>query len=508
MLRTVVAVVRAGGFGIALALIACGDDAAEPDLLDASAPSCAPGADGLLPLGCSMEPSAIPSLDSGGIVGAAEGGLVPPGNNLIDAGAMGQQSALLDGGAVTTDASAAPPPPRPVLGQVGPCVRSDTVSRVYNLCVWTSPQDLSRIHSLPEARFEVAAAVSLNGELHQGAELEIHGGSGRLWPKKSYRVRFREKPRPSYDYFGTGEDKVERLVLQAAWIDPTFVRNKIIFDTLTELGALAPRLGYARVYLNGQLNGLYQIIERIDEHYLERQSFSRMGNLYKAESAGADFRVHDNPLLGFSENTNEDGAADDLADLFRTLFQTPETYAAYQREIATRIDLNDFDLWNIVMSHALNLDTFIKNYYLYHDPSATDPKLGSIFRIIHWDADASFGIGWNTPRAPNPERAALWSQVDGELQDNDLARRMYAIPEYRAAYLARFDQLLRGPLSAAALWAKAEPLMTALEPDIRADATLWSRNRPLDEERAFLKQMVELRARVMTSAVAQARAQP
>lgn len=452
--------------------------------------------------------SGVDALDAGP---PSDGSLLPDGSPPRDGSAVDGQAG---------DATTAPPPdgagPLPDSSvpqgsaepvEVGPCVSAATAAPSYNLCVWTSEQDLARIHADPMARIEIPAAVSLNGRRYEGVEFEIHGGASRNWAKKSYRVRFVPKPRPVHDFFGTGLVRAERLVLQAAWIDPSFMRNKVIFDTLNEVGAMAPRLGFARLYINGRLNGLYQVIERVDEHFLDRQGFARSGNLYKAESEAADFRFGGDTLGGFQENTNEDGVAEDLEDLFRTIFETERTYEAYQREVATRIDLDDFHLWNIVMSHMLNVDTFIKNYYLYHDAAATEPARGSVFRIIHWDADSTLGMGWNTVRVANPEYAALWSQIDEDGRpDNELSQRLYAIPEYRAAYLARFDELLRGPLSAAALWAKAEPLLTALEADIRADYAQWGREWVFEEERDFLKQMMETRARVMAAAVAEARA--
>jgi len=464
-----------------LALFACDEGSREGGTMDAAAePACATGSTSCVPPAPPGEPldGSVPSIDGGEPLVSFDAGLLP-------------------------DVSSARPPPS--AAELGPCVAGASTSPAYELCIWTAPSELARIHADPEARLEIAARVSLDGRVYEGAELELHGGSGRRWPKKSYRVRFPDE-RPTFDFFGTGAEKTERVVLQAAWIDPTFIRNKLIFDTLNDIGAWAPRLGYARVYINGQLSGLYQVIERIDEHFLKRHGLDRDGNLYKAESEGADFRTHDRTLLGFDEVTNEDGRADDLDDLLRAVMDTEISYAAYQRELATRIALDDFVLWNIVMSHALNLDTFIKNYYLYHDPAATEPARGSVFRIIHWDADASYGIDWDKPRADQLERASLWSQPYDELPDNELARRMFSIPEYRSAYLARFEELLRGPLSPALLGPKADALLSALEPFIRTDLAQWQRASSFDEERAFLKQMIELRARVMTQAIATMRA--
>ena len=366
--------------------------------------------------------------------------------------------------------------------------------RAYTLCLWTREADLSRILRMPEARVEIDAAVGLAGKRYEGVELELHGGTSRGFEKKSYRLRFGSM-RPSFDFFGDGPEPLERLVLQAAWIDPSFLRNKLVFDVLRELGALAPRVGHARVFLNGEPLGLYQVIERIDENFLMEHGLSPEGNLYKAENHNANFAPRDDPLAGFRERTHEDSRAEDLAELFHVVNETSD--ARLEERVAEYLHLGDFALWNQVMSFMLNLDTFSKNYYLYHDPAASHPDAGAVFRIIHWDADASLGLWWTGERYDNPAQAQLYGER------NVLSRRLYGRSSDRP-YLEGLASLTAGPLAAAHLWARADALLSRLRPEIEADLAQWHPETSYEEERAFLKEMIFLREEVMSEAIMRA----
>lgn len=41
--------------------------------------------------------------------------------------------------------------------------------------------------------------------------------------------------------------QLDKLNFVAAWIDPSFMNNKIMADTILEIGGLAPRITFARV---------------------------------------------------------------------------------------------------------------------------------------------------------------------------------------------------------------------------------------------------------------------
>ncbi|MCA9600539.1 MAG: CotH kinase family protein [Polyangiales bacterium] len=385
-------------------------------------------------------------------------------------------------------------------GGADPCAEPNADAPVYSICVWVDEADLARIHASPKDSIEIPAAATIDGARYTDGEFELHGGSARSWPKKSYRFRF-DDDGADYDFFGDGAQVQHRIVLQAAWVDMTFVRAKLAFDLARQMDGLAPRVGYARLYINGELNGLYQVIERIDDDYFERVGLSPDGNVYKAESHDANWGVHSNPLAGFDEKTNEDGIATDLDELFSLGQSTELTEAAFKETLEPILDFEDVFVWHLVMTYALNLDTFTKNYYLYHDPDARKGEPGYQFRIVQWDADTTFGNWWTGERYDHPEEDWLYGSK------NLFAARLFKIPEYRRRYLEEFADLLTEDFDAESVKASAEALLERLEPEIRADLVRWERSGDFADERTYLLDTIDTRSDVMRAAVGAALAE-
>ena len=42
-------------------------------------------------------------------------------------------------------------------------------------------------------------------------------------------------------------EELSKLNFVASWVDPSFMNNKIMADTILEIGGLAPRIAYAKV---------------------------------------------------------------------------------------------------------------------------------------------------------------------------------------------------------------------------------------------------------------------
>ncbi|MCA9581478.1 MAG: CotH kinase family protein [Myxococcales bacterium] len=391
-----------------------------------------------------------------------------------------------------------PPSPPIDVPTTDPCAERIDPEGIASLCVWVAEEDLGRLYEDPDARIEVGASITLDGELFEDGEFELHGGAARSWPKKSYRVRFDDDKAP-YDFFGDGTERHRRLVLQASWIDPTFVRAKTACDLVRELGGLAPRFNFTRLFINGELHGLYVVIERIDDVYLERQGFSATGNLYKAESHDANWAVRTNPLAGFDEKTDEDGKAEDLAALFEAISSAPESKEGVENAVAPLLEIEDFLLWNLVMSYALNLDTFTKNYYLYHDPMAAPGSPGAKFRIIQWDADTTFGLWWTGARYEDPSKATLFGEK------NRFAQKLFAIVDYYGPYLERFEERLGSELEPKAMMGRVGSDLDRIREATREDMALWERDLVPEDEEAFLMEMLEVRYSATLSAIAAAK---
>lgn len=367
-------------------------------------------------------------------------------------------------------------------------------SELPHLAISVDPAALQRILEQPKERIEVDSTVRLGERYYRGVEFELHGGLARTFDKKSFRLKFQRGQQPLLDLFGDGRAPVRRVVLQASWVDTTFVRNKLTMDLVREMGGLAPRVGHVAVELNGLCLGLYAAIERIDEDWLGRQGLAAQANLYKAENHYANWAPAHAPT-GFAEVTNDDGDMDDLVELLRVLLQTPTEHSAFERSVAPRLHLGDFLTWHMVHSFAMNHDTFTKNFYFYHDPTAQPGTPADLFRMVSWDADATFGNNW--------DGAPLDAREDWLHGGNQFSPRLFAIPEYREPYLQRFRAALQGgPLRPAALQAKAAVLREALRDEASWDLQRWHRGVDFDAEMDRLDQVFVARRDVLLPAIA------
>jgi hypothetical protein len=65
--------------------------------------------------------------------------------------------------------------------------------------------------------------------------------------------------------------------------DGSFLHELVAYSIYRRLGVAAPRVGYTRLLLNGELMGLYAIIETPDDVWLDRSFKEEDGNLYEAD---------------------------------------------------------------------------------------------------------------------------------------------------------------------------------------------------------------------------------
>ncbi|PIE17330.1 MAG: hypothetical protein CSA66_06055 [Proteobacteria bacterium] len=363
---------------------------------------------------------------------------------------------------------------------------------------------LERLTGEAEA-IEIDVEVVYEGQRYRGVEMELHGGFARTVPKKSYRLKFDRGQQPVFPFADAAPARRQRrLVLQASWIDPTWLRQKLTFDALRASGALAPRTGHAVLYVNRALRGLYLVIERVDKQLLRRRGLDDEGNVYKAVDHRANWVAKADPLAGYEHKVNEGNPTDDLGALLATLTHTPREHAAFEAAVAPALSLSDFMTYQRVHSYAMNQDAFTKNYYLYHDLTAEAGTPLARFRVISWDADATWGQSWDgaalDPRSW-PGRGAgpafdAWHGRDG------LSPALLGIPAYREVYLERYRRALSaGPLDAATLDAQVVALAERLGPAARADAARWGRGADFDAEIARLREAIAARHDVMSARV-------
>jgi hypothetical protein len=272
----------------------------------------------------------------------------------------------------------------------------------------------------------------------------------RNTPKKPIKFNF-NKYRDSQILYG-----LHRLNLHNSVSDPSFMREVIGYN-IARRYLPAPRTAYANLYVDGELIGLYVVVEQIDKIFIRRYFENNACNLYKAGNDGAG-------LTYLGENQGE----------YESLYslKTNEDENDWSRFIEMIDKLNNTPSRNFVdtMSKWLNLDGCVRllafnmvlshfdsytgsgrNYYLYDDMDA------GRFNIIPWDLNESFGVytgGWDvfTQDLTNISN----------LSQRPLNRRILEDDSLQQVYLDYIAQMSAGPASydsVAALTARLFPLI-------------------------------------------------
>ncbi|MCH8331402.1 MAG: CotH kinase family protein [Bacteroidetes bacterium] len=220
--------------------------------------------------------------------------------------------------------------------------------------------------------------------LHFDAKIKYRGGVSSKYHKQSYTIRLKER-------FAMVDMPADRdWIINAAYIDKTFMRHKISFDLFREMDYtnIAPRCRYIDVYRGKKYQGIYILMERMDA--------TRLG-LERNDGSAMMFK---DPPVFFKERLK---MVQDTANYYHQKYPNKDkddktAYIESFRELLFKSSDVDFkhnihewvDLENVVDLHLLllftnNSDGLRKNFYLYKIDSDTP------FRFAIWDYDHSFG---------------------------------------------------------------------------------------------------------------------
>ena len=312
----------------------------------------------------------------------------------------------------------------------------------------------------PEPPTDVPARLEIDGHVIERVGVRCKGNSstGINGPKKPLNL--------TIDSFDDGQRLwgFDVINFNNNYNDPTQMREAIILSMLGEFMAV-PRHGWAQVTVHGEVVGLYLMVEQLDRTFSE-DWFGDVGLMIRGDS----------PVrIAFNSSTlNWQG--EDLAP-YRAGYEVKgpggDADAGYElvRELTRALDapvseggLSDEDfnegIWQILdvdsvlwylAGHNITADYdsyYVgKNYYLHH--GERDPR----HHMVSWDMGLGFGVfaympaggfGPGFPGGPGGGGTPV-EEVDPFAQDDaasrPLIRRLLAVPEFRADYVAHYRAL-------------------------------------------------------------------
>lgn len=216
------------------------------------------------------------------------------------------------------------------------------------------------------------------------AHIKFRGGSSSKYEKHSFSVELAGK----YDFLWLPHD--DDWILNASYIDKTFMRHKISYDLFRQMNSnnISSESIYVNLEFNGAPRGLYLLMEEVN---------AGMAGLDKSDPLAMMFK--DPPVFYETSIPNPQDPLNYYQQKFPKIYDSDKTWYinefrdflfnstddAFLKKINEWVDVRNITDWHILLLLTNNSDGIMKNFYLYKLNTATP------FRIAIWDYDHSFG---------------------------------------------------------------------------------------------------------------------
>lgn len=183
---------------------------------------------------------------------------------------------------------------------------------------------------------------------------------------------------------------LKRLNLHSMINDESKMRERLSYSLFNEFDVVAPRTAHAKVYVNGEMAGLYIAVENIDGRFAHfHYPKGGDGNLYKEVWPSAN--VDEGWVLSQLKTNEEPEDNPDVSDFMAFTDAIAKTDVdSFESTMAKWIDLDNLVRYLVVDRAIRNWDGIMAfyssetshNFFWYHDDGPQD-----IFHLIPWDLD-------------------------------------------------------------------------------------------------------------------------
>ena len=247
--------------------------------------------------------------------------------------------------------------------------------------------------------------------------IELRGHSSQMFEKKQYGIETRDNAGSDLKVSLLGFPEESDWVLNASYIDKSFLRNVITYKLSNDLGRYASRTRYCEVVINGDYRGIYILQEKIkrDKNRVNIKKMSTTditgdavtggyivkidrvdpGDKYWTSAYPAVFQSTKAPVTYIHEYPK---AADivlaqqnyirDYINKFETIMYSGgyrDPFAGYYN----LIDIDSFVDHYLLNEFSKNTDAYRLSAYLHKN---RDSEGGKLVMGPIWDYDISFGL--------------------------------------------------------------------------------------------------------------------
>ncbi|KAF7721193.1 hypothetical protein EC973_005124 [Apophysomyces ossiformis] len=320
--------------------------------------------------------------------------------------------------------------------------------------------------------------ISLNGtQKFTDVEIKLAGNSARMFSKLSYNIKIPKKQSLA---------GYRSLKLRSLATDPSYVREKTVYDILQSAGVATTEFSYARVFVNKRAYGLFGLIETYKDPWLQNEfgagqkDFER-GILYQGLcrspttnlSSNLEFRGDNQTLYADdSYKIKVDPAKGQPIDYTRLMQFTKflanaptngsDVVNHWEKEIDTQSMVRNMAL-EILLGFADGYVSNVNNFYLY------DNRKRHQFVFIPSDTDFSLG---STFTKLSDMLSGDYHQFPGMSLKRPLIQKMLEVPEFKKQFEELLVKLSKELLNPQVINPYIDTMVNIVREDVAWDQTL------------------------------------
>jgi hypothetical protein len=287
------------------------------------------------------------------------------------------------------------------------------------------------------------------------------------------------------------------VILDNELKDPSMIRERTSMAFIEHMGHPASRESFGRVYINGEYQGVYGLVEAVDKEYLKRALGENDGYLFDhkylngfhAEDLGDDLNLYKDR---FEAQTRRLEADSILYSPIRNLFRevNHDVDGAWRARVSEYIDLDQLVTYLGVESFLAENDGFLgwagmANFYLYRTADSTT------HRVLPWDRDNTF--------------FDITLPVFSRVEDNALVRRALTFADLRTKFLDTLEQCARAAADNKWMDGEIRRISALIKNAVYDDPGKMYSNDEYDASVVFLTEFARLRPAFVLDQVAKAR---
>jgi len=378
-----------------------------------------------------------------------------------------------------------------VEAQSGTNVFDPTV--MHDISMWMNSRDLALIRLHYDLNTHYPVDVETAGTRVRNVSVRSRGGGSRNASKLGLLVEFAR-----YASSQTLDGR-RAIVLDNQWQDPPMLRERVAMALFTRMGVPAPLESPTRVSINGTSQGVYSIVESLDDqfltrigagdgylfefHWLRQYYFEDLGDDLNAYTPFFEARTRDTEALSslYTPIRQMIAAINEPSDtLWRSRVEQYVDLPQLIAHVAVETFLSEFD--GLLGYAGLN------NFYIYRPPGSTRHQ------FFPWDRDNAF----------QEVDASIFRRTD----ENILVRRALTYPDLYTYYLDALEQTARAAAEGGFLDNQIRTGAALIEADAAVDV-----NTPFTQDErlnaiAYLLEFARRRPGIVLAQVADARKSP